>query len=81
VFGINIPRLGKIFEQNKESTYELRIHERLILLLIAIIDVIETLFSDADYEDTFKKVIYNQKARNKLFSLLIKEENYHKTAA
>lgn len=61
--------LGKLFEQTKINSEELRIHQRLIALLIAVIELIETLFEDADYDDVFQKVVYDEKAQNKLLMI------------
>ena len=64
--------IGKIFEQHKEYAKELKLHERLVLLLIAVIDIIEILFNEADFENIFENVIYNQKAQDRLYDLLKK---------
>jgi hypothetical protein len=61
--------LGKLFEKTKMYSTELRLHQRLIALLIAVIELIESLFEDADYENVFQKVMHDEKAQKKLFLL------------
>lgn len=61
--------LGKLFEQTQKYSLELRLHQRLVALLIAIIELIEDLFEQADYSEVFQKVIYDEKAQKKLLSL------------
>ncbi len=73
--------VGKLFQKNKDQVIELKLHERLVLLLIEIIKLIEILFKEADYEETFKNVIYNQQALNKLLNFLKNTENESKKAA
>ena len=57
--------LGKLFENTKEDVIELRLQERLIALLIAIIDIIATLFEQVDEQDLLKKIINDINIKNK----------------
>jgi hypothetical protein len=62
--------LGKLFENTKEDVIELRLQERLIALLIAIIDIIATLFEQVDEQDLLKKIINDQQAFEKIRILI-----------
>ena len=61
--------LGKLFEQIKTQSSELRLHQRLTALLITVIELIASLFEDADYEAIFQKVMRDEKAQEKLLLL------------
>jgi hypothetical protein len=73
--------LGKLFEQTKENNLELRLHERLVALLVAVIDIIAELFEEADYNDVFEKIIYDEKAQNKLLLLCNFDQKQYKLSA
>ena len=73
--------LGKLFEKLKDENENLKLHERLILLLIEILIVIEELFEQADYFDIFNKIIYNEEAQKKLLSICNFEQKKYDLAA
>lgn len=73
--------LGKLFENTKADVVELRLQERLIALLIAILDVIATLFEQLDEQDVIKKIINDEQAFEKIRLLINPHENRFKSAA
>ena len=62
--------LGKLFKGTKENLLELRLHQRLIALLIAIIEIIEDLFDSADDEEVIKKIINNEELMSRIIRLV-----------
>ena len=72
--------IGKVFEKTKEFTLEKRLHERLIALLFAIVEVLNDLFEQLDIEDIMYKSINNKKSWKILIRLLQIPENEYKTA-
>lgn len=70
--------IGKLYENTKADMLELRLHERLILLLIAIIEIIEELFEQFDIEKLFSKIINNEAAFERIMLLLKQPENSYK---
>ena len=73
--------IGKLFENTKAETLEIKLHERLILLLIAIIEIVEELFEDADIEKLFTKIINNENAFEKIKLLILQHKKEIKFAA
>ena len=73
--------LGKLFENTKADVIELRLQERLIALLIAILNVIITLFEQLDEQDILKKIINDEQAFEKIRMLINPNENRLKSAA
>ena len=73
--------IGKIFEYAKAETLETKLHNRLILLLIAIIKIIEELFEVADEEKVFIKLIHDENAFKKIKRLISSEEKESKLVA
>ncbi len=73
--------LGKLFEGTKAEVIESRIHERLIALLIAILDVVATLFEQLDEQDVIEKIINDEHAFEKIKLLINQQGNSTKTAA
>ncbi len=73
--------IGEIFEYTKAQTLELKLHERLILLLIAIVEIIEQLFEDADMDKLFVKIINDEKAFEKIKPLLLPPKKEEKLIA
>lgn len=73
--------LGKLYENTKEAVVELKLHDRLIALLIAIIDIIDFLFKDADSEELFTTIINNDKAFEKIRLLINPPEIFNKQVA
>lgn len=69
--------LGQVFERLKDVNLEIKLHERLVKLLIEIMNIIEELFEEADYYDIFEKIIYNEDAQKKLLLLCNFEPKRH----
>ncbi len=67
--------LGKLFENTKEDIIELRLQERLIALLITILEIIATLFEQADEQDILKKIINDEQALEKIRILINPNNN------
>jgi len=73
--------IGKLYENTKADMLELRLHDRLILLLIAVIEIIEEIFEDTDEEKLFIKMINNETTFERIILLLKQQEiNYKKVA-
>lgn len=73
--------LGKLFENTKEAVVELKLHDRLIALLIAIIDIICSLFKEADSEDLFTTIINDDKAFERIRLLINPPDIFDKQVA
>ena len=74
--------LGLLFNGTKENLVELRLHERLVALLIAIIDIIMCLFDEHSDEETIMlKAINNDDALTKLLKLMGTHDDTWKNAA
>jgi hypothetical protein len=63
--------IGRIYKNTKAQILETKLHDRLILLLIAIIDVIKNIFEEADIEELFVKIINDEQIFDKI-KILIK---------
>ena len=73
--------LGKLFENTKAEVIEYTLQERLIALLIAILDVIVTLFEQVDEQEIMEKVINDDQAFEKIKQLIYPSENSLQSAA
>lgn len=73
--------LGAVFEQVKVQTLELKLHERLIKLLIAITEILEDLFEDIDIEKLFVRLLNDERAFERLKPLLFFTETKTNLAA
>ena len=73
--------IGKLFEGTKADVIELRLQERLIALLIAILDMIITLFEREDEQDIIKKMINNEEVFKKIMLIIDPDQNRFKNAA
>ena len=73
--------LGQLFKGTKENLLELRLHERLIGLLLAVIELISSLFEEIDPEDIMQKAINNDEALTKLLRLIDRPVDNHKSVA
>ena len=62
--------IGKLYKHYKLQTVEIMFHERLILLLIAIIEVVTELFEEADIEYLITKIINDEQAFDKIKLLI-----------
>ena len=67
--------IGKLYENTKAETLEIKLHDRLILLLIAIIEIIEELFENVDMEKLFSKIINDESAFEKIKLLIMQPQN------
>jgi len=66
---------GKLFKNTKAQLLEQSLHERLIALLIAIIEVVTSIFEEVDEEKIISKIIKDPSVLEKLKPLLIYEKN------
>ena len=73
--------LGKLFENTKAEVIELRLQERLVALLIAILDEIITMFEELDEEKIIEKIIYDEQIFEKIRLLIDPPENSTQKAA
>ncbi len=62
--------MGKLFKNTKAEVIELKLHERLIALLFAVIKTIVKLFEQLDEEEIIEKLINDQEAFNTLRTIL-----------
>ncbi len=67
--------IGKLYENTKAETLEIKLHERLVLLLIVIIEIIEDFFAEADSDKIFIKMINDKHAFEKIKLLLSPTQN------
>ncbi len=73
--------IGKIYKNTKAETLEMQLHERLILLLIAILEIIEELFENADVDKLFVRMINDETVFDRIKLLLHPIQNNFKQAA
>ncbi len=73
--------IGRLYENTKAEALELKLHDRLILLLIAIIEIVEEFFEDADTEKLFVKIINDESAFERIKLLILQSPNESKMAA
>lgn len=73
--------LGKLFKNTKEDIIEARLQDRLIALLIAVIEIISTLFEQLDEDDIFEKMINDKYAFEKMRLLINQPEIEMKNVA
>jgi len=67
----NYESLGQLFNGTKEKMVKLRLHERLIALLTAIIDIMVNLFDvESDEEIIMERAINNDEALTKLLKIM-----------
>ncbi len=71
----NYESLGKLFENTKAECLELKLHDRLLALLIAIAEIIDLLLGDVDSQEIISKVINNPEAFEKL-KLIINPQKF-----
>ena len=62
--------IGGVYRDTKESALELRLHERLLALLLAIIEVLETIFEQLDSEEVMEKLLNDEEAFDKIKPLV-----------
>jgi hypothetical protein len=67
--------LGKLFENTKAECLELKLHDRLLAVLIAISEIIDKLFGDIDSQEIIARVINNTEAFEKL-KIIINPNKY-----
>ncbi len=67
--------IGKLYENTTAEALDIKLHDRLILLLIAIIKIIEELFEDADTDKLFIKLINDENVFEKIKLLILQPEN------
>jgi hypothetical protein len=62
--------LGRLFENTKAEILDIKLHERLLHLLIEILKIIETLFENSDSDVIMTKLLNNDNAFKQLKLLL-----------
>lgn len=62
--------IGRIYKNTETEILETKLHERLILLLIAIIKIIKDIFEQVDIEELFVKIINNEQIFDKIKVLI-----------
>lgn len=62
--------IGKLYENTKAEMFDIKLHERLIILLIAILKILEDLFEEVDTDKVFIKMINDEQVFEKIKALL-----------
>jgi len=73
--------IGGIFRGTKDDIMELRLHERLVQLLIAIIELVDGLFTQINNEEIMTTIINNNQALEKIVLMLNSVNKNQKQAA
>ena len=73
--------IGKLYENTKAEIIEIKLHDRLILLLIAVIEIIGELFENTDTDKLFTKIINDENVFERIKLLLKSSENDFKKAS
>ena len=73
--------MGELMKNTKAEKIELKLHQRLIALLISIMEYLSDIFEDADNELLTSKLIYNENFFNQVKSLIDIEDQQHNKAA
>jgi hypothetical protein len=62
--------IGALFKDTKAEKLELKLHERLIGLLVAVLEIIGEIFEQADSEEVISKIINDEKAFERIIKIL-----------
>lgn len=73
--------LGELFENTKAECLEMKLHQRLLALLIAIAEVIDEIFTEVDSCQLISRMIHNPEAFEKLKLLISPQETNYKNSA
>jgi len=73
--------IGGIFRGTKDDIMELRLHERLVQLLIAIIELVDGLFTQINNEEIMTTIINNNQALEKIVLMINSVNKNQKQAA
>lgn len=67
--------LGKLFKNTKESIIDTSLQHRLIALLIAIIEILSSMFENEDEDELFEKIINDDRVFERIRRLIIIPDN------
>lgn len=73
--------IGQLYRNTKAETLDLKLHERLIMLLFAVLEIIKDLFEDSDSEKIFIKLINDEHTFEKIKILLNMSQDEQEKAA
>ena len=73
--------MGELIKNTKAEKLELKLHQRLIALLIGIMEYLSDIFEDVDNESLISKIIYDEKFFDKVKILIETENLQHNQAA
>ncbi len=74
--------IGQLFKGTKENVIELRLHERIVALLIAVVEIIMSLFDEnSDEEVIILKAINNEETLARLLRLVDIQDDKYKNVA
>ena len=73
--------LGKLFEGTKAECLETKLHDRLLQLLIDIVEKIDQILGEVDSEDMISKIIHNDEIFEKLKLIIYPQKNTFKNTA
>ena len=73
--------LGKLFEGTKAECLETKLHDRLLQLLIDIVEKIDQILGEVDSEDMISKIIHNDEVFEKLKLIIYPQKNTFKNTA
>ncbi len=61
---------GGLFRHFKDKNIELKLHERLVFLIISIIEIFTKLFDQIDLDEVLTKIINDDEAKDRIFSII-----------
>jgi len=77
----NYESLGRLFENTKAEILEMKLHHRLIALLIAIVQTLQEIFEQCDSDQLMEKLIHDPAVFEKLKPILYPSSSHSKLAA
>jgi len=73
--------IGQLFKGTKEDIVDLRLHHRLVQLLIAIIELVDGLFMQVNMDEIMTTIINDDKALSKIVRMINSFDKFHKQVA
>lgn len=73
--------IGQLFKGTKEDIADLRLHQRLVQLLVSIIELVDGLFDQVHNDEIMTTVINDDIALNKIIRMINSLDKYQKLAA
>jgi hypothetical protein len=73
--------IGQLFKGTKEDIVDLRLHQRLVQLLIAIIEIVDGLFGQLHNDEMMTTLINDDRALEKIVCMINSLDKFHKQVA